>query len=255
MYGFNSGRKASLKFGINEVKMTKFQYNPHYQFSDGSTKECLEITFNLKGTEIRYNQFPVTEAFDKQNNKVTDPSHEAMQKAFREFNNKLSQLVSCFIDEDQLKANLSTNINGFAHFCEILTNSLPEDFRQKRLHVFGQYQWKIKPKQKITYVELPKKVNLGLCFVNAEELLEPRDYTMFKYDKDDNVFIDQTGEEFEVEDSVATLNGVDIEISKFANHILFISEEGEVHPMNRGKWFAESVFARQQRKSDDDDLD
>ena len=70
-------------------------------------------------------------AFDKDGNKVTDKNSPEMKAAFNEFNQKLTQLMKCFVTEQDLRTALST-VHNFKSFCDALTDLLPKDFSLNR---------------------------------------------------------------------------------------------------------------------------
>src|SRR5688500_17577353 len=88
MYGYEDDtvKVSNLHFGGNFGKtfLTKFEHT-FKGGKDGADQEALDITFNINGTDKSYRMFPITKAFDAQNNEVTDPNHDAFKEAVKNF--------------------------------------------------------------------------------------------------------------------------------------------------------------------------
>ena len=133
MYGYqedvaSSGSNSTRKFGLNtRVKMTEFKWIPNAG-KGGAEAEALEIKFNVDGGEYSYRQFPVTKAFGKDNQEITDPNSEEMKAEFERFNQVIVHLVSCFVPHETIRTAMANPIADFKQYCEILTSILPANF-------------------------------------------------------------------------------------------------------------------------------
>jgi hypothetical protein len=248
MYGYANDEKSSssMAFGLNQgVKMTKLEFNPNGG-KDGAAQECLDIAFEFPGGLVKnYRQFPVTKAIDKNGNQVTDPRSAEMKAAFNEFNAKISQLMKCFVTEEELKAGLNA-ATGFKSFCNILSQLLPSNFSSVELDVFCQYPWTSKNDNGTKYVELPSNVKQGKVFVPAQE---------GKYEP---VTINGKSSEFTFRGETGTLvpagpKKVSLEIdgktitvddNKGIIYVKVTGDELILHPITRTDWFMSSNFAK-----------
>jgi hypothetical protein len=248
MYGYANDEKSSssMAFGLNQgVKMTKLEFNPNGG-KDGAAQECLDIAFEFPGGLVKnYRQFPVTKAIDKNGNQVTDPRSAEMKAAFNEFNAKISQLMKCFVTEEELKAGLNS-ATGFRSFCDILNRLLPSNFSNVEMDVFCQYPWTSKNDNGTKYVELPSNVKQGKVFVPAQQ---------GKYEP---VTINGKSSEFTFRGETGTLvpagpKKVSLEISgktittddnKGIIYVKVTEDEVILHPITRTDWFMSSNFAK-----------
>lgn len=243
-YGYNNDERssASLNFGLNQkAVMTKFEFNPNGG-KDGAAQECLDIVFEFpNGTTKNYRQFPVTKAKDKNQNDITDPRAKEMIAAFNEFNAKITQIMKCFVTEEEVKQGLSI-VSNFKSFCQALVNLLPSNWNQMPIDIFCQYQWQPKGDYDSKFVELPTNVKQGKVFVASVA-----DYF-------DAVIID-------TEAKIATYKEVEypvtVELKKVnfiindrqyslpeATALIYVSEEGELHSILRSSWFMKSNWAK-----------
>lgn len=249
MYGYANDEKSSsssMVFGLNQkVTMTKFEFNPNGG-KDGAAQECLDISFEFNGGTVKnWRQFPVTQAIDKNGNKVTDPRSNEMRAAFNEFNAKISQLMKCFITEDELKQGLM-GVSNFKSYCTALSNLLPKDYSSINLDVFCQYQWTSKSDNGTKYVEIPSNVKQGKVFVAAEE----GSYEPITIDSKAMTFT------FRGTDYPVTNGGVkkfnltigDATITVDSNKgLVYVKEDNGtfvLHPITRTDWFMTSNFAK-----------
>lgn len=248
MYGYVNDEKSSnsMVFGLNQgVKMTKFEFNPNGG-KDGAAQECLDIAFEFNGGSVKnWRQFPVTQAIDKNGNKVTDPRSSEMKAAFNEFNAKISQLMKCFITEEELKQGLM-GVSNFKSYCNALTNLLPKDFSSVNLDVFCQYQWTSKSDNGTKYVEIPSNVKQGKVFVAAEE----GNYEPITIDSKAMTFTFR-GTEYPVTNGgVKKFNltiGDNTVIVDSNKGLVYVKEDNgtfTLHPVTRTDWFMTSNFAK-----------
>lgn len=241
MYGYNDNESGSaLQFGLNKAVMTKFEYNPNGG-KDGAAQECLDISFEVNGVTKSYRQFPVTKAYDK-GVEITDPKHPAMKKEFNSFNAKLTQLMKCFVTEEELKSAMM-NITSFKSFCSALADVLPSNYSEVELDIFCQYQYQAK-EDKPKFVEIPKDVKQGKVFVPHVE----GDFTMITINSETNEFV-MNGVTHELkpygtkEYALELSETLTINVPKDKG-ILFVNESGELHPISRTAWFAASNWAK-----------
>ena len=149
MYGYETDevKQSNLGFGLNNnCYLTKFVFNPNGG-KDGAEQECLDIVFNINGTEKSYRKFPIVKAFGKNNEEITDPNAPEFRDALKDLNATIFHIVHCFVSEDVYKAALARPITSFKQFCDIVSNLLPKDFNTKKLDIFLQYQYNITGKK------------------------------------------------------------------------------------------------------------
>ena len=215
-YGYSddtSNSGPALNFGLNSgvARMTHFAFNPNGG-KEGTPQEVLDVKFEVNGKEVNYRLFPIEKAFIKGGGETTDPSHEAFKSAIQEFNASVVHILKAFVPVEMIKQALSVPIANFAQFCNVTTNILPTDFRNKRLDIFGQWQWQMTGENTVTFTNIPKNVKHGkwLC-----------------------AHIPPVGQWVE---------------SKLNGGLAYIDSENHSHPFSRNKWFMDSNFARQQRE-------
>lgn len=203
---------ANLKFGLNEnVFMTGFEL-VNNAGSGGSEGEALDVTFNINGSEKRDRIFPVSRAFDKNGNPITDRNAPEFKKALSDLNAKVTHIMKAFVDDETLKAALSSPITSFSQYITVLKSILPSNFDKIPLDLFMQYEYQIKGDNDRTWLTFPKKVSYGkfLC-----RHVEP------------------VGEWKPVVDG---------------NGLHYVDSAGNIHPFKRNKWFMDSPFANQQKE-------
>ena len=252
MYGYNSGESTpKLQFGLNQgFKLTKFEFNANGG-KDNALQDVLDIVFTTaNGSEISYRQFPVERAYEN-NVEITDPKHPAMKKAFGAFNAKVSQVVGCFLTEDEIKEALE-GVASFKDFCYKLANTLPDGYQEQELDVFGQYQWQPRGEETTKYLEIPKKVNMGKVFVPHVE----GDFEMITVTEEGLATLGDATYQG-VEDGANfdfTIGEKTVSLSK-KTALAFVDMSGEevaVHPFRRNHWFAASNW---NKKSNDEVAD
>lgn len=218
MYGYqDSGDlapgKQGGKFGLNTgAFVTKFEFNPNAG-KDGAAGDAIDLTVQVGEREYRHRFFPITKVFAKEGGELTDPSTEEYKEAFKkeldQFNAVISDVVKCFVSEQDLKTALATPIPTFKDFANIVTRLVQSspNWQKKPVDVFLQYQWAPTGDNDKTYLELPKNVKHGTFIVASE------------------------GDGFKEE--------------KTATSLKYVKEDGTIHSFKRGEWFLESAFANQ----------
>lgn len=216
MYGYqNSGDlapgKQGGKFGLNSgAFVTKFEFNPNAG-KDGAAAEAIDLTVQVGEREYRHRFFPVNKVFSKEGGgEITDvnsPEYkEQFAKEMGQFNAVISDIVKCFVPEEDLKVALATPISTFKDFANVVTRLVQStpNWQKKPVDVFLQYQWSPSGDNDRTYLELPKNVKHGVFIVASQ------------------------GDEFEEVRTTSSLKYVRGE---------------EEHSFKRGEWFLGSAFA------------
>jgi len=243
MYGYSNDEKSSssVKFGLNQgVFMTKFEFNPNGG-KDGAAQDCLDITFEFPGGAVKnYRQFPVTQAVDKDGNKVTNPKSKEMIAAFNEFNAKITQIMKCYVTEDELKQALA-GATSFKSFCDILVKTLPANFAELPIDVFTQYQWQPKGDGDSKYVEIPKNVKQGKVFASSEA----GNFKAVHISKDDGIATcDNVEYPLTVAGKNVTFTINDNSYTVDAAKGLIYVDGVKVHSISRTSWFMNSNWAK-----------
>lgn len=218
-YGYASDevKVSPFSFGLNagSARMTKFEWIPNGG-KDGAEQEVLNIVFKINGTDKNYRMFPVTKAFDKNNQEVTDPSAPEMQEALTDFNARVTHILHAFIDSDTIKAGLSRPIANFKEFCQIVMSLLPKNYAEQPLDIFMQYQWTLREGQERTYLDLPTKMKYGKWVIAAQA-------------------------------GIWTKHVADNPTEDTKKALWYTNEAGEEHPFFKNGWFMNSNFANQQK--------
>lgn len=222
-YGYASDetKVSPFNFGLNAGKtfLTKFEWINNGG-AGGAEQEALEIIFNINGTDKSYRMFPVTQAFGKNQEKITDPNAPEFKDAITTFNARVTHILHCFMDSDTIKASFSRPIKSFKEFCQIAMSILPKNYKDRVMDIFLQWQWQISKDNNRTYLDIPGSMKYGkwLCPTVA-----PINSTEWTEKRADNP-TDNTREALWYEDGAG-------------NH----------HPFVKNGWFMNSNFAKQQR--------
>lgn len=217
-YGYASDevKQSTFRFGLNAGKtfLKKFEWIPNGG-KDGAEGEALDIIFDINGTDKSYRQFPVTKAFDKNNNPITDPNSAEMKDALSDFNAKMTHILHCFQDIETIKATFAKPIKNFKDFATTAMSILPKEFNKVPLDIFLQYQWTLKEGQKRTYLEIPSKMKYGKWLAPA-----------------------QAGTWTEIKAANPDTND--------GSALYYQNENQSVHPFIKNGWFMNSNLAKQQ---------
>jgi hypothetical protein len=217
-YGFaeDEVKVSPFNFGLNAGKtfLKKFEWIPNGG-KNGAEQEALDIIFEINGTERSYRQFPVTKAFDKNNNEITDPKAPEFKEAFTDFNAKITHILHQFVELDVIKSSFARPIKSFKEFCGIANSILPKDYATQPLDIFLQYGWNIKEGASRTYLEIPNKMKYGKWLCPAQ---------------------------------AGTWKEVKLENPQDSDReaLYYVNENGVKHPFTKNGWFMNSNFAKMQ---------
>jgi hypothetical protein len=122
--------------------------------------------------------FPVTQAYNKAGEVVTDRNAQEFKDAISNFNSMITHILHAFQPTEVIKKAMSVKISSFKDFCRVAMGVLPKDYQTKKLDIFLQYQNQPSPGKDKTYLELPKKMVYGKWVVphipgNWEEKRHP----------------------------------------------------------------------------------
>lgn len=222
-YGYETdeqgGKGNPFVFGLNTgaIFLKEFKFIPNGG-KDGVAQEALEIIFDINGTEKSARMFPITKAFGKNNEEITDPNSKEMKDAMVNFNAMIVHILHAFQPDDVVKAGLSVPFDSFKSFIDTAASILPKNFTEIPLDIFFHWGWQIGTKADKTYLELPKKMNTGKWVIAAQ----PGTWTEKRFEEK---LTEKTPEA-----------------------IWWENEKGEKHPFIRNGWFALSNFAAQQKE-------
>ena len=224
LYGYDDVTASSgsaLVYGLNRgVKLKKFEWIPNGG-KDGAEQEAADIVFEIQGKEKSYRMFPVTKAFDENNNEVTDINHPAFIDMVRNSNAIVKHIITCFVDEPTYRAKFARRIANYKEFINAAASLLPANFASVDLDLFAQYQWQISSGKNRTYLEIPKKMKYGGWITKA---------------------LPGTFREVRVDNPKENT----------PNALTYINETGDVHPFTRNGWFVLSNFSKEQKTGVED---
>lgn len=219
MYGYQNSaelenssenNQSGFNFGLNTgATITKFEFNANGGV-DNTPQECIEITVKVGEREFRNKFFPITRAWTKDRQEITDTTSEeyiqgiTLQTVAQ--NAVLTQYAQCFVNDATLQQAFKTPVSSFKDYAQILTRlvqSVP-NWNTQPVDVFLQYQFEVKGDNKTTYLEVPKSVKHGVFICKS------------------------LGEGF-----------TEVKTDKSLNYI----KRDIVHPFKRGAWFITSNFA------------
>lgn len=226
MYGYENDEvsQGRVRFGLNPAaaRLVKFEWINNAG-KDGAEGEALDIQFAIEGSDkpTNYRMFPVTQAFGKNQEVITDPKAPEFQKALKDWNACITHILHAFVAPDVIKAGFATPIPNFKEFCKIAMKMLPANYEQQKLDIFYQWQWQIKGENKNTFLELPKKMSYGKWLCAAVVPSEGSDWKEWKHPDP------------EASTSIA---------------LKYVDGEGNQHPFIRNGWFMLSKFSSQQKQ-------
>lgn len=216
-YGFETDEVAvsNFIFGLNAGKtfLKTFEWKPNAG-KDGAEQEAVEIILEIDGSPKSHRMFPVTQAFGKNQEKITDPNAPEFKEAVKDFNASIYHIAHVFVDEATYKATISRPFTSFKDFIEVVASMLPKNFAEIPLDCFMQYQWQPSSGKNRTYLELPRKMKTGRWLVKAQ----PGTWTK------------HIAENINAETKEA---------------LWYTNEKGEKHPFIKNGWFMLSSFANQ----------
>jgi len=213
--GQGGGTKPTAYVGLNQgVFLTGFAFNDKAG-KGGTDGEAVDvaITFPERERPFTNRYFPITKAYDKDNNEVTDPEAEDFKIAVAQVNGTLIDIACAIAGRDTvetaLKSNAPKSFKEFAQLLERVIKSVP-NWDKKPVDVFLQYQYNIQGDNERTFLELPsaKSIKHGrwiIPAVNAEFFLNKED-----------------------------------------KKVSYITSEGTPHPFSRSEWFKNSNFFKPQ---------
>ncbi len=216
-------KTSNLNFGLNVCQMKKFGHITNAG-KDGAEAEALDIMFLINGTtEKGYRLFPVTKAFGKNNEEITDPKSPEMQEAYKQFNAIMTHILGCFVPKSDIITAFSKPVANFKEYCTIAKGLLPADGRERNLDIFLQYQWQISGDNTQTFLDIPRKMKNGIWLVPHVEPV-----------------------------GAWKLNRLENPADSEKKAIFYTDDANNVHPFVRNGWFANSNFANQIREGNDD---
>jgi hypothetical protein len=216
-YGYQDSKevgpgKQGGKFGLNTgAHVTKFEYNPNGG-KDGAEQDAIDFNVQLGEKEFMLRFFPVTKVFAKKGGgEITDTNSQEYKdgrdEAVALLNGTLSDIVKCYVSEEDLKQALATPIASFKDYAQILqrlVQSVP-NWQKVPVDVFLHYQFTPSGSNTRTFLTLPKDVKHGTFIVKSQG-------PGFKEDRTET-------------------------------HVRYTKEDGTEHPFRRGEWFVKSAFA------------
>lgn len=217
-YGYQDSKevgpgKQGGKFGLNVGVVTKFEYNPN-SGKDGAEQDGIDLNVQVGEKEFMLRFFPVTKVFAKKGGgEITDTNSQEYKdgrdEAIALLNGTLSDIVKCYVSEEDLKQALATPIASFRDYATILQRLVQStlNWNKQLVDIFLQYQFTPSGSNTRTFLTLPANVKHGSFIVKHQG-------TGFKEDKT-------------------------------PTHVRYVTEDGRVHPLSRGEWFVTSAFANQ----------
>lgn len=167
MYGYASDevKVNPFVFGLNQgVRLVKFEWIANGG-KDGAEQEALDVIFKVAGVEKSYRRFPVTQAFGKNQEVITDPNAPEFKEEIQKLNSCITHIVHSFGTPEAAKAKFARPIRSFKEFCQVAASCLPANFADIDLDMFLEYQWNIKGENDRTYLDIPTSMKGGkwLC--------------------------------------------------------------------------------------------
>lgn len=167
MYGYTSDevKVNPFVFGLNQkARLVKFEWIGNGG-KDGAEQEAFEIVFKIAGVEKSYRRFPVTQAFGKNQEVITDPNTTEFKEAVMQLNSCITHIIHCFATPEAAKAKFNVPIRSFKEFVQVAASCLPANFADIDLDIFLEYQWKIGKNADRTYLDIPTSMKGGKWLV------------------------------------------------------------------------------------------
>ena len=217
MYGYQDSEEVGPgvsggKFGLNTGFVTKFEYNPNAG-KGGAEGDAIDFTITVGEKEFRTRFFPVSKLFKKGGGEITDTNSEEykneLNKAVALFNGVISDIVTCFVSEQDFKDAVSVPNSSFKDFALIVQRIVhgTPDWSKVPVDVFLRYQIKPQGENNTTFLEFPKNGKHGKTIVKSL--------------------------------------GAGFKEERTESHLKYLTEEGIVHPFKRGTWYVNNNFSKQ----------
>ncbi len=211
---------TSLKFGLNQGFITKFEYNANAG-KDGAPGDALDIEVtSVEGKTVKSRIYDVKGVYNA-DNVLVNPGEEGYEDIAKIERAQKSAVVTHFVkalgvtEETIIKA-LTPAPKNFAEYVQIMTSLVAKNYATIPVDFFVQYQWTLKADAKMTYLEIPKNMKDGYFVVPA---------------------VKPVGEWKEVRNDKG---------------LSYVDNAGNIHPIAKSKNFLDSNKAKQQKKGDTD---
>ena len=205
-----TGGNSNVHFGLNQgAFVTKFEFNPNGG-KDGEARDSFDVTVNVNGNEFKQRFFPPEKVFvgGEELPKNHPDYQKNLEKQIEMLSATLIHIAEALAGKDYIKQAMSRPFPDFKTWAQTLERAVKTanpNWDKTPVDVFLQYQWQPTGENTRTFLELPKNIKQGLYIVKAQE---------GNFEKDET-----------------------------SSGIKYVNENGEVHPLKRNKWFAESNFA------------
>lgn len=218
---------GSVNFGLNEnVHITSIMYNPNGSNNPANPVECCDINVDVNGRELRRRIFDVKRVFGKKGEELSPVDPEFATRYAENMKQNMAAIThavkSLGVTDDQIKALFAKPARDFGDWVQKMISLLPNDYAQRPVDVFLEYQWNISPDQTRTFLEVPKNMKGGAFLVPHVEHATPW--------KEETSWTSETG--------------------AFVEGLRYVDESGQVHPFKRSKNYMESKKAIQQTDED-----
>jgi hypothetical protein len=179
-----AGKQGSnMSFGLNVGTFKKLGYEPNGG-KGGTPTDAFDMILIVDGKEFRNRFFDVTRVYDNSNNEITDVNSPIyIQNKNKTLNQTLGTITHAVkavgVTEEALKQAFTTPVNSFADWCKVVTSLIPQNYSERPLHVFLEYQWNIPDGKDKTYLTLPQNMKGGrfLSSVLPGEWVEQKEWT------------------------------------------------------------------------------
>lgn len=199
-YGFTSDNDESVqgkagfsggKFGLNEGNIIKLGLERNAG-KDKSEGLAVDLVVKIGEAEMNHRIFPVSKLWDTDGNELEQGSPEWITKAQEQVKSDGAVITHALkalgVAEETIKQVLST-ATSFEDWGMKIQTLLPQNFDQRPLHIFLEYQFTLKESAKKTYLILPKNMKGGYFLApavgNLKDWTETKEW--FETDKDGNV--------------------------------------------------------------------
>jgi len=266
----SGGQSSGARFGVNAFVMDDISLVAD---DENSSSLYIQIEGHVGERQFRHREYEVNKAYDG-NTEITDQDHPAFQKAVDMFNSYMNDLAIAYVGEEQFYSKLTAQqFSGFSDYANFIINIIKNSSSFKNenpILIFLQFQWSPRGTETRTYLDFPKSSSIkhGDFFAYCPEDYNTR-FRKFTTDKDGKIFVSKkVGNEYlpvevgqweETDDPKTVKASIQVDddtydisytssTSKVSYEngrigLFFLNEDGQMPPLTRTKWFAESNFS------------
>lgn len=231
--------KTAFSFGLNQgAKLIKFEHNPAIGFKNGNTANGIEVEIEINGMVVDSIIYRPEATYANGEVKEKDRFNKEKNSALQ----KILHIAKCFASKAEIMEAIAGVPVPFGEYVTNVKSVWEENWQDKKLDVFYQYQWQQKETADRKYLELPKNTKQGAFLI-------PTVIGNFR-----KVLIDEKGNAKDVDGNnigkvsgktLTTSSGKTFTLDNKKVALCYIDVETQtVHPFSKTTWFMENGWGQ-----------